>query len=289
MLFHFVAVFCLWIIILVVALVVAMSSSSSSSQSPAQPKKEKGKGKADAAAAAKVDTTTNDEKALRLAQSTAALLTRAHDILVRLASESASGDLSPEVRAALTVPLCRLTKMIIPNVHQKIDEHVYAADHPEYVVNAHQHGADLVAVGDATHKRELKVSVATVANKHTCNFNWNVPALGKPLAVRRAELLASVREKTAGGGATFVIRDGLGRELASYTLSDVFLQGYFARIPLGDKTRNHNLRAARCPSCHAFHRLAKLQKFSDLYRELTAAEWASVMGQTLTDCGVKAV
>lgn len=142
-------------------------------------------------------------------------------------------------------------------MHQKVDEIILADSHKDLVVQACQHGADLKnAKGQAF---ECKVSVCTTRAPN-CNFNFPVPK-GKDDAERRKKLLASIREKTNGGGAILSIKDGKQRLIKEYNFSEAFLLEYFARIKLG-KSGNHNLSCRRCAKCKGFHRLDWLEKLS---------------------------
>jgi hypothetical protein len=161
-------------------------------------------------------------------------------------------DTIPEARELLAVPLCKTVKLLVPNVHQKIDE-IIIGHEKQLHVHAHQHGAD------ATDTRlqvpvEIKVSVM---NTGRCNFNWCVPST-------REKLLASVREKVGDNGyAIFRVVSTVGVTIAEYTLQGAFLLEYFTRLPLKANTRNHNFGAQQCTKCLKFHRLELMQKISD--------------------------
>ena len=173
------------------------------------------------------------------------------------ATLQASGALDAATVAILAAPLARLTRIIIPHAHQKLDEIVYAADHA-LTVSAKPHGHDLE---DAGAHVELKVSVCPMSSaRRRCHFNWPIP-VGVTDAERRAKLVASVRDKTRGGYAVLQVRDGLQRVTHEYRLSEAFLVGYFERVPLG-KCANHNMGATECRVCKQFHRLLALHEAS---------------------------
>lgn len=156
-----------------------------------------------------------------------------------------------------------------------MDEIVYAAEN-DLEVSPLQHGADLI--DKANNHHELKVSICK-APRHRCNIDWHIPKAETP-ETRREKLLASIKEKVRGGGATLIIRNGKGKQLARYTLSESFLLGYFERVKLG-KSDVHNMGCSLCMKCKTFHRLDKLQRASDLLNssdnnELPGAEWEAV-------------
>lgn len=157
------------------------------------------------------------------------------------------------------------------DIHQKVDEIVYAADH-NLQVNRDNHGADLHDT-EGNHY-ELKVSVCKQPMKR-CNFNWPVPK-GDSEDERRSRLLASVHNKVKGGYARFIVRNGLGVDLFVYTLSEEFLVGYFARIKLG-KCGNHNMGGEYCTHCERFHRLDRFQEASDQLAKGESIQWTTIV------------
>jgi len=179
-------------------------------------------------------------------------------------------------------PVAMLLKIVIPDIHQKIGEVIFAAEHPELSVCKHQHGADLK--DDKGGRFEHKVSVVTNVRPR-CNFNWPVPKGATP-DERRKKLLDSVREKTAGGGAILEVKNGLGVAQATYRFSNEFLLDYFSRIEIGT-SGNYNMGCVRCSDCSAFHRL---QVLVDLQRkpaaDRTRSDWAAVLGSVPIHCGV---
>lgn len=157
---------------------------------------------------------------------------------------------------------------------------MYADDHKDLEVQKNQHGADLKDKdGKAT---ELKVSVCTVAKK-TCNFNWPVPKDANP-TTRRKKLLESIKTKTKGGGAIFLIKDSMARLIGKYTFSEGFLCSYFARLPLPG-CNTHNMGCKRCDSCKSFHRLDKLKKASDVFdKDPESVNWKDVFAPIASNC-----
>jgi hypothetical protein len=195
------------------------------------------------------------------------LLVSTHELITK----SGATEVDPVIYEMLAVPLCRLAKIIIPDINQKVDEIVYAADH-NLQVNRAAHGADLHDA-DGNHY-ELKVSVCKQPLKR-CNFNWPVPKGGNE-ADRRARLLASVREKVKGGYARFIVRNGVGADLFTYTLSEEFLVGYFSRIRLG-KGGNHNMGGEYCTRCECFHRLIRYHMASMHLAKGKSLEWTDLV------------
>lgn len=191
----------------------------------------------------------------------------------------------PEVVAILAAPLARLAKMVIPDVHAKIDEVIVAADYPGLAVNANTHGYDLV---DA-HGNHIEVKTSVCKERAPkCNFNWPVPK-GTNDAERYAKLRASIQEKVAGGFAWLFIRDGMHRQLYRYELSEAFLLEYFARVPLGISTV-HNMGCQRCKSCKHFHRLDRMQhlatKMANAKVAVTDAEWNELFERIDAHCTI---
>jgi hypothetical protein len=165
------------------------------------------------------------------------------------------------VASRLTVPLCKLTRLLVPNVNQKIDEIVYAAEHG-LEVNQGSKGVDMK---DAQGRRiELKVSCVR-EKAGLCNVNWPLPPATLGEAERRLQLIASTKEKVGDGGyAQIVIKNKTGKDIASIRLDGAFLIEYFSRLPL-PTSNNHNMGCTRCKVCKLFHRLEKLQMCSTAF------------------------
>jgi hypothetical protein len=206
------------------------------------------------------------------------------DAVYRLVAAQPGDEPDARVVRALGVPLCRLVKMLIPDVHQKCDELVYAHDHaPHLGVEPGQNGADLrdARTGACFEHKKSVVRARAVR----CNFNWPVssPCLDK--VERRARVLDSIAEKTAnGGGAVLRIVDAMDRELFVYRLDGAFLLEYFRRVPLG-KCTVHNMGGARCTTCKRFPRLDKLQAANDTFkRDPTAVKWPALFAATEHAC-----
>lgn len=184
------------------------------------------------------------------------------------------------VVSVLAPHLCRLTKMCIPNAHQKIDEIIYADEHKHLKVQEQQHGADLKTAEGACY--ELKTSICT-ARAPKVNFNWPVPADRGDPGQRRAKLLASINAKTKDGGAVLRIVDGKNKLLKEYHFCNAYLLGYFSRLQLG-KSTNHNMGCAQCASCKSFHRLDRMMYVDRQIRlagedagYFTMVDWNNVM------------
>lgn len=191
------------------------------------------------------------------------------------------------VYAAIAGPLCRLTKIIEPNVGKKIDEIIYVYEHAEenLVVNDKQHGADLLTEnGDHI---EIKTSVCKKTKGMRANFNWPLPK-GNTEEERRKNLLDSIKEKTEGGGLITIAKDINGTVLQKYKISHWFLMGYFSRVPF--RTCDvYNMACNQCETCKHFHRLSKMQQYSDLMvkeglQDLNEEQWDHVFRKTKSDC-----
>lgn len=144
-------------------------------------------------------------------------------------------DVIPLIYAKLAGPVCRLAKTLEPNICKKVDEVIFAYENgiadsaSKLTVNSEQHGADLYTPnGGAV---ELKTAVWTKTSKRA-NINWGLPSSKKlSESERRKVLLASVKEKTLGGGCECVIKNAHGKVIASYFMTHRFMMGYFKRIP----------------------------------------------------------
>jgi hypothetical protein len=190
--------------------------------------------------------------------------------------------LSPDLVKKL-VPMAVLLKIAMPDVQQKLNEFIFAAENPNLTVNKHQHGADLKDKRDNS-SVEHKVSVVT-KTKPRCNFNWPIPK-GATEQERRANLLESIRTKTKGGKAVLQVKNGLDTELTSFHFQCEFLMEYFSRITLGE-SNNHNMGCTRCGDCGDFHRLralADLQQKPPALR--TEAHWKAALAERPAHCGI---
>ena len=198
----------------------------------------------------------------------------------------------------LTVPVCLLAKILHPDVRQKLDEFLFASTHPELQVNTHQHGADLIdPITDSA--TELKVATCIQNPKPTKQKNGTMKTPKPAIAVmwpipkpnpknpeeRRKKLLKSIKEKTDSGGAVIRVVNGMQTLLKEYRLSHEFLMGYFERVKLGNSPA-HNMGCLMCPSCKSFHRLDKLQAFSNKLPK-TEEEWKKVFEEVASDCKTK--
>lgn len=194
-----------------------------------------------------------------------------------------------EICDLLRVPICLFAKLVVPDIHQKVNEIVYA-DRNDLTVNKKQHGADLfqtnVETGQRSHVEHKKSRCPRRGRR--CNFNWRLPPARLPKEERRKKLLKSISEKTGGpeGHAVLEIVDGMDRLLHSYKLAGSFLLGYFSRIELG-KSDNHNMGCARCSRCRKFHRMEKLQLYNNSFIKngyLTEQEWNQLLTKTKQSC-----
>jgi hypothetical protein len=206
-----------------------------------------------------------------------------------------SGDERPpqHVVDQVLVPACLLTKILAPDVRQKLDEYLFAAQNSSYRVNTNQHGADLIDK-DTGSSTELKVSTCIVNpparhNKHgkfvkpvpKASVMWPMPKYDSKgdQKARRKKVLESMRAKTDSGGAIIRVVNGMQALLKEYHLSHAFLMGYFKRADLGTSTA-YNMGCPLCKHCNSFHRLDRFQKYSDRMDkekgELTEEEWKEV-------------
>lgn len=227
------------------------------------------------------------------AQELADLIIKTHKSILNSCVDD-DENVSDEIVQILQAPLCLLTKLIVPNVHQKVNEIIYISQQMKtedtLLLNQQQHGADITLLSKKTgcsasieHKRSICKS-----KTGRCNFNWPLPSRNLPTDERRKKLLQSIRNKTGGkeGHAILEVVNGLGKPLASYKLSGDFLLGYFSRIALG-KCDNHNLGCSRCKKCEDFHRLKKFQWLSnklEVAGRLTDDEWRLATGKTDSSC-----
>ncbi len=172
-------------------------------------------------------------------------------------------DIPPEVAAQLRVPLCRVTRRVVPDVQTKINEIVRAADE-NLTVSTSLHGHDLE--GEDGRRYEEKTS-RVIRRTSKCNFSWPLPAGCTPV-LRRAKLLQSIDEKTGGGGgAIFTINDAMGRELKTYRLSGAFLLEYFKCLPFTDKQFKHNMGSTFCWTCKSCPRMDHIQQANDVFKK----------------------
>lgn len=193
------------------------------------------------------------------------------------------------------VPACLLTKILAPDVRQKLDEYLYAAQNTNYRVNTCQHGADLIdkETGSST---ELKVSTCIINQPARPDKNgkfvkpiakasviWPMPKYDPKgdQEARRKKVLANMLVKTHSGGAVIRVVNGMQALIKEYHLSHAFLMGYFERAELGTST-SYNMGCPMCKHCKSFHRLDRLQDYSDRMGKegkLSDDEWKKVFGR----------
>ena len=195
-------------------------------------------------------------------------------------SEGGEEFVDPKIVQLLAVPVAKLTKLLILNSHQKLDEVIFAGEN-NLKVNPHQHGPDMFDTNN--NPIELKVSVITQSNKNTAHFNWPVPQKGKSEADRRKALLESIINKTKNGSVIMIVKNGRSKEVTRFTLSHQFLYDYFTRVKIGTSDK-HLMSAAQCNKCKQFHRFAKYQEASDTLKKGRKVDWNQVMSKTYAQC-----
>lgn len=166
-----------------------------------------------------------------------------------------------ELSPMIQYELCKMTKMIIPNIHQKIGEIIELENikkvNPDSIISNKQHGVDIIVNKDS--HVEIKESIIKASSGYKCNFNWNVPT--GTTHDNRTNLINSVNEKTKNGHARFIIKDHIGKEVKRYEYSNEFLVEYMKRVDINTKTKNINFGCKQCQKCYSFHRLDTLKKF----------------------------
>jgi hypothetical protein len=212
----------------------------------------------------------------------ASLIKYAHLVYQDLTATGSATDEAPpaEIVKQLALPIARLTKLLIANSHQKLDEVIFAAEN-NLTVSPHQHGTDLY--DEKKMPIELKVSVVTRANKHTAHFNWLIPGKGQAVSARRLLLLENLKQKIEHGKAILLIKSGNARQVAKFTLSYAFLKEYFTRIAIGTSDK-HLMSAAQCRKCKEYHRFKKYQEASDAMEKGLHVDWDIILRVTRSQC-----
>jgi hypothetical protein len=187
--------------------------------------------------------------------------------------------------------LCRFAKMMIPNIHQKIDEIIELDDMKNLdtacttSVSAKQHGADLVNI-ETDSSFEIKATTITKKSPK-CNISWNIPS-GTNDDPERTTLLESIKEKTKNGYAKYLIKDGVGRLIKSYQFSSEFLVEYFAHVAITPKTTKVNFGCKQCSKCCSFHRLDRMIENEKLFysqeKSLTKPQWITLFKKQSSEC-----
>jgi hypothetical protein len=168
-----------------------------------------------------------------------------------------------EITELIQVELCRFAKMVVPNIHQKIDEIIEKANLPEFVVSDKANGADLINSKTDSH-REIKTSVLT--KEARCNFMFNVPS--GTTNENRTLLEQSIREKTKNDKAVFIIKNKKAKEIARYEFGCEFLVWYVGHFPsFSEKTTKINFGCSRCKKCKSFHRLDHLKSMEQQFNK----------------------
>lgn len=195
------------------------------------------------------------------------------EIRIEIQSDTKNSEtLIKGVREDIQYELCRFAKMMVPNIHQKIDEIIEVDDRRTKAkkslsdknnnnnnnsretnirVSDKSNGADLVNDETDEHS-EIKVSILTKEKR--CNIMWNIPS-GDTLSERRNKLIKSAETKTKNGKAYFIIKSKSAVELKRYEFGSLFLQEYFKYYDFNDKSSSINFGCTQCKSCGSFHRL----------------------------------
>lgn len=185
--------------------------------------------------------------------------------------------------------MCQLAKLLTPDIQQKLDEYIRAANEPGHQVLAARNGADLKDEKDQSY--EYKVSQLKSTGPRKCNFNWNLPnARNKQTNddpdKRREKLVTNVLNKLdqGRGYAVLEVQDDVRQTLVKFKLGGGFLVEYFRRLQLGVSTV-HNMGCLECKTCKRFHRLDKLQDASDAYdKDPQSVVWENVFADTPSAC-----
>lgn len=166
----------------------------------------------------------------------------------------------------LKVPLCRLTKTMVPNVQRKIDE-IVTAQKLNLVVCESERGADMK--DNNGNSFELKVSICRKTDNYKSNFIWPIPT-GEN---NKEKLLRQVAVKTEGpgGGAYFTAKNQRGEVLNEYFISGKLLYSFFEYLPL-KKRKNYNFGSERCNACESYHRLDRFKEWDKKGMVVTSSE-----------------
>jgi hypothetical protein len=115
--------------------------------------------------------------------------------------------------------------------------------------------------------------------------NWNISTKKKLTPEKRREhVVNGIKEKTKKNGYCIIrVTDGLQRELFTYRLSHKFLVGYFEHVELKGST--HNMGCLQCRDCGDFHRLRKLESWSDHLDLTPIKDWKDVFKKVKINCG----
>lgn len=183
-------------------------------------------------------------------------------------------EIPEEIRLILEVPLCKVTRRVIPHVRTKIDE-IIRADEENLNINLGLHGHDLFNGED--HYEEKTSQVLKKTKK--CNFLWPIPVGSSP-EERKKKLLASVYQKTIGGGAIFTIVDNMQKIVKQYRFSHAFLMIYFENLPLTGKEQKHNFGSSFCWTCKSCPRLNKIELAQVVLEKKDEINWKIVFEKT---------
>ena len=219
------------------------------------------------------------------------------EIRIEIQSDTKNSEtLIKGVREDIQYELCRFAKMMVPNIHQKIDEIIEVDDrrtkskksskdkncndddddnnnnksnsHEKNIrVSDKSNGADLVNDETDEHS-EIKVSILTKEKR--CNIMWNIPA-GDTTNERRNKLIKSAETKTKNGKAYFIIKSKSAVELKRYEFGSLFLQEYFRYYDFNEKSSSINFGCTQCKSCKSFHRLDHFKEEETKFNKDTKA------------------
>lgn len=180
-----------------------------------------------------------------------------------------------------------VASIVIENIHQKRDEVMYAAAHPEFEVSVKTTGADLInPLTDE--KRELKVARVKKSSKRAnFTFSFSERKRGETIPEFRARIVRDISSKLGTNElAVFIIKDWLGRTKKEYQLSGIFIHFYIMMNPAIPK-RAINLGGPICKDCGECHRLEKLQRYDQTGDplEFEQADWTEIFADTPANCG----
>lgn len=229
---------------------------------------------------------------LRSAQTLEAALRAFMDnarVYMRTADEE---ELPDEATKTLAPIIAKTASLVVPNLHQKRDEIIYAAENPDWVVSSKTTGPDLIHKnGEGV--RELKTSRALRKEGYHVNFSFafqpRKPNESRETLVKR--ISKSFDDKVGPGGfAVFRIVNATQDLVVEYKLGNEFLKWYATEYDYKPKSRAFNFGCSRCKDCGAWHRLERLQEYSNKtpLLELDALPDKRIVFETVArDCGVK--
>lgn len=112
------------------------------------------------------------------------------------------------IHYTLAAPLCKMAKLIVPDIRNKLEEIVQADNYEGIYVLRDMHGAD--AFNAENDQFEIKVSAPSLKNdKMRSNFNWIIPhstSKGLSIAQKKAQLLNDNAIKTGGNSTSNIFK-----------------------------------------------------------------------------------